>query len=376
MKTANNENNLYRLFFLTITISLFSQGSNGQSGSIPTGVLYQTIATKNEVIKIGGKLDLISSPTPEPPNLYGSTNGSSGIENSVRQLYHITHFNKDDRSYGSGIFINRVDEYSDDASAGAALKDNVKSLASRLNNPSIDYNGPINGDETIYVTGTFGAGPYIANAAFFRVGKLISYIRINTREPLSANRDQVYPLEKYVAPVAKRMRDALAGKLRAAPIPSNVKKALPSNYSLQDLGEVFGPVVISPEAWASVDTSGTEQEITKILTSGGATNIGYLSIQTKSNPIVLMTGAAFPMNSKDNATKWYQKTTGGTENNLSPLPNPIVSTFNTDAGYYQLVFIKGKNVIYLDCFAEASSQERICEDSLRSVANTWYNSLP
>ena len=376
MKNLNPNNRARVRSVILLVILSGMSGILNAASRLTAGEVDAIIVEKNEIIKIGGYLDGISSPTPEPPNLYGSSDGFDGVVSSVRQLYHIQHYNNISKSLGSGIFVNRVDEYSDDNSAKAALQENVKSLVGRLNNPTVDHGGPIFGDETIYVNGNFGTESYVANAAFFRVGRLISYIRINTREQLPVRGEQPYPLGKYIAPVTKRMTSALTGKLKAAVVSPSITKLLPPFSAYQNIGSFVGPVTITPESWATVEVSGTEQEITQLLTSGGANKIGYFSIQLGAAPKMIITGAIFPLRSQNYSDKWYMQTTTGMENNVSPLPQSIRSVFFKDSGYYQLIFQKGKTVVTLDCYGQNSVEEALCENSLRSLSTTWFDSLP
>ena len=356
-------------FYLSINTSAIADAS------ISSETIYAAVISKNEIQKIGGHLDGITQPTPEPPNLFGSSDGYSGIIKSVRQLYHINHFNKQLKSYDSGIVVNRIDEYKDESTAKSALNENIRSLQGRLNNPITDTNGEVYGDETIYVKGTFGSQSYTANAAFFRVGRLISYIRINTQDALSINEAQLYPIGKYVAPVAIRMNKALSGGLRPILLPKRVASLLPPNSSYNDFGDLVGAVPITPETWASVEEAGTEAETIKLLTSGGSTKIGYFSIQARSNPSILIDGVIFPMSSTKSADKFYAYTTNGIDSNLAPLPADITSIFTNDSGYYQLNFKKGKFVAYLDCLSTSKELDAFCESSLRNISSEWFNKL-
>ena len=317
-------------------------------------------------------MDGVKNPTPEPPNLYGSSDGGPGIVDSVRVLYHIMHLNTNSGEYGTGVLVNRVDEYASEEAAKAALEAYVSLLTSQLIDPIVDQKGPIFGNESRYVTGRFSQANYYANTGFFRVGRFVGYIRINTREQLSKNANQDHPVGKYISPVAKRLESALLGNLKEAPIPKRVSSALPPQEVYSRVGTLIGPVTITPESWAKVETSGTESETKRILTSGGATKIGYFAIQLASNPKTIIGSVVFPMNSERSAENWFQRTTSEVDDNVSPVGIP--SIFNKDSGYYQLIFIKGKSVVILDCYGQDSTSESICDNSLRNLALSWFKS--
>ena len=227
--------------------------------------------------------------------------------------------------------------------------------------------GPPAGDQVLYYTQmfSFSAAPYVA-VIMVRVGQTVATIEW-ARTPGFAATSQS---GKLAGKVASKLKDALAGKLKASPPPAVNPLLLPApGPDLVLLGATRLPI----DVLASMLDAASPSDLKGFFSQLGVTDFAYGDYTLDADTHMEFQTSAFTFSSPTDATDWLNTAIGAT--NLDSSGNYI--TFDQTTEQYEAFFAAGSHGVIIICKSSAQFEaaSRSCEAPLSRVVTAWKADL-
>jgi hypothetical protein len=253
---------------------------------------------------------------------------------------------------------------------GYTIWDSSSSATTTMTNIQASFgtsvNGPKVGDQVLYY-GSQGTGAAPFNYyTFVRIGQTVTTISLNVKDPYP----KVALLGKIATKVTSRLKEVLAGKAHASPMPAADMSLLPPpGPDMTLLASVRLPV----EAVVVMLGFASPEALARILHSTGVDSIVYGDYALNSDTHMEVRASVFNFISAQQASTWLEALRGTHRVDSSG----IASFFDDSTGQYFSLVAAGAKSAILVCrstsYAEAAS--RSCETPLSRVAPAWQLSL-
>lgn len=182
-------------------------------------------------------------------------------------------------------------------------------------------------------------------------------------------------LARMFGPVAKRVRQLLAGRLHAAPLPLSDLRLLPTASAVP--GTVLGTAKMPAEAWASIDSGRDPAGVLRKLVVGGASTLVERTYLLAGVPNTAISVVLFQFKTAAAAAAWaHDFVTAVGSKGLPAGHTGTVAAFQANGGsFYELQFEHGRYVADVGCSAPFTKTPAACEAATRTLAERWYASL-
>jgi len=224
------------------------------------------------------------------------------------------------------------------------------------------------GDQVLYYgqMDTTSAAPYIA-IAYVRVGSSITTV--------AWTRKDSFPTVSALSTIAKRatskVKDVVAGKLRASPQPTlDASQLPPAGLNITLLGSTR----ISVESLAlAFGSASAPQQVVDLLHQGGVTDALYGDYALNADTHMEVRATLVSFSTTDMASEWLNLIRGSTPLDASG----IFGTYEDATGQYIFAFAAGNKFAQLTCSAAGPSEAaaRACEIPIANEASAWQLSL-
>jgi hypothetical protein len=226
--------------------------------------------------------------------------------------------------------------------------------------------GPRAGDQVLYYNQNLqaGAAPY-ASEAIVRVGQVVLGIVWSHVEGFAKTAD----LGKVAVKAATRLKDSLAGKVRASSTPSLDPLLLaPAGPDVTLLGSDRLPVDVA----AQILFVANPGDLTLLFNQLGATDFVYGDYALNSDTRMEVLTSGFTFTDPNGAKKWVDAYYGA-----SNLTSGIYFNYENDTGQYVAAFGAGNRGILMVCKSSAPGEEaaRACESPMSRVITGWRLAL-
>jgi hypothetical protein len=222
------------------------------------------------------------------------------------------------------------------------------------------------GDDVLYygLSGT-GAAPY-QTATFVRVGAVIATITWARKDGYS----KVSELNKIATRVVTRLKNVLAGKIRANPLSStDAAKLPPKGPDITLLGSVKIPV----EAIVVMVNTAAPEMLSRLLRNVGADSVVFGDYVLDNDTHMEVRAAVMDFETPQYATGWIEAMRGDSPVDASGISN----IFDHTHGHYLSLFASGTKGAMLICRSvnDGEAASRSCEMPMSRVAPAWLLSL-
>jgi hypothetical protein len=250
------------------------------------------------------------------------------------------------------------------------LWDSSSSATTAMNNVQSAFgtavSGPKVGDQVLYYgsQGT-GAAPY-GFFTFVRVGRIVTTIALNLKD-LSA---RIAQLAKIATKVTSRLKDVLAGKVHASPLPTaDVSLLPPPGPEMTLLASVRLPI----EAVVVMLDSSSPEALAGILHTAGVDSIVFGDYVLDNDTHMEVRASVFNFINAQQATTWLDALRG--DHRVDP--NGIALYYDDSTGQYFSLAAAGTRSAVLICRSTSSGEaaSRSCELPLSRLAPAWQISL-
>jgi hypothetical protein len=250
------------------------------------------------------------------------------------------------------------------------LWDTTSSATTTMNGIQTAYgtsaNGPKVGDQVLYY-GSQGAGaaPYVT-VTFVRVGQIVTTIALGLKDAFP----KVAQLGKIATKFTSRLKDVLAGKVHASPLPAaDISQLPPAGPDMTSLASVRVPI----EAIVVMLNFASPDALSGILHATGVDTIVFGDYVLNSDTHMEVRAGLLNFISAQEASIWVE----GLRTGRSIDQNGIATFFDNSSGQYFSVFSVGTKSAMLVCRSTASGEaaSRSCEVPLTRVAPAWQLSL-
>ncbi len=222
------------------------------------------------------------------------------------------------------------------------------------------------GDDVLYygLQGT-GAAPF-QTATFVRVGSVVTII--------SWSRKDSYPkvdqLSKIATKVVARLKNALAGKIRANPLSSTDSAKLPPNGP--DI-TLLGAVTVPVESVVVMLNFAAPEALSRLLRNAGAGSIVFGDYVLDNDTHMEVRAGVLDFTTSQVAMDWIEALRGS----AVPDANGIATFYDHASGQYFSLFTVGNKGAMLVCRStnDGEAASRSCETPLSRVAPAWQLSL-
>ena len=227
--------------------------------------------------------------------------------------------------------------------------------------------GPSAGDQILYYNQKlgFGAAPYVSET-LVRVGQIVVVINLSRALGFASTNDQGALAKRVVS----KLKDALAGKLRAEAKPATDPALLPSaGPDLTLLGTDRLPV----EVVAQMVGSPAPGDVAAIFRKLGATDFVFGDYALNADTHMEVQTSAFTFSSSTGGTDFMDQFVGKAA--LDQSGNYF--NFDDPTGQYIAAFGAGSHGVVLICrsSAELEAASRACESPMSRVASAWKSAL-
>ncbi len=227
-------------------------------------------------------------------------------------------------------------------------------------------NGAKVGDDVLYygLQGT-GAAPY-QTATFVRVGSVVTIITWSRKD----NYPRVDQLSKIATKVVARLKNVLAGKLRATPLSiTDAAKLPPKGPDITLLGAVMVPV----ESVVVMLNFAAPEALSRLLRIAGADSIVFGDYVLDNDTHMEVRAGVLDFATSRVAAEWIDALRG----NSVPDANGIATFYDNASGQYFSLFTVGNKGAMLVCRStnDGEAASRSCETPLSRVAPAWQLSL-
>jgi hypothetical protein len=226
--------------------------------------------------------------------------------------------------------------------------------------------GPKVGDQVLYFGSQSSTAAPFETATFVRVGQVVTTISLNRKDAFPS----VSQLGKIATKVVSRLKDILAGRVHASPLPSSDSTLLPpAGPDLTLLGSTRLPIeaVVVMLGFASPET------LAGILHGDGVDSIVFGDYALDNDTHMEVRAGLLDFSTTQNANDWI-----GALRGTAAIDSNGVSTFYDDgSGQYFSLFTAGTRGAILVCRSTSNVEaaSRSCESPLSRVAPVWQLSL-
>jgi len=236
------------------------------------------------------------------------------------------------------------------------------------NSSGTSATGPKLGDQVLYYgqMTSGSAAPYVATA-YVRVGSSITEV--------DWSRKDSFPTVNALSTIAKqatsRVRDVMAGKLRATPQPALDASQLPPiglNITLLGSARIAVESLVLEFGFGSAP-----QALVDLLHQGGVTSALYGDYVLNADTHMEVRATLMSFSTSDFANQWLDLLRGS-----APLDSSgIFGTYDDGSGEYIFAFVVDNKSALLTCAATGASEKasRACESPIANEAAAWKLSL-
>lgn len=226
--------------------------------------------------------------------------------------------------------------------------------------------GPKVGDQVLYYGSQSSTAAPFETATFVRVGQVVTTISLSRKGAFPS----VSQLGKIATKVVSRLKDVLAGKVRASPLPTSDGTLLPpAGPDLTLLGTTRLPI----EAVVVMLGFASPQALAGILHGDGVDSVVFGDYALDNDTHMEVRAGLLDFSTTQQANDWIGALRGS-----ASVDSNGVSTFYDDAsGQYFSLFIAGTKGAMLVCRSTSNVEaaSRSCESPLSRVAPAWELSL-
>jgi hypothetical protein len=227
-------------------------------------------------------------------------------------------------------------------------------------------NGPKVGDQVLYYgsQGT-GAAPF-STYTFVRTGQVVTTISLSLKDAFP----KVAQLGKIATKVTSRLKDVLAGKVHASPLPTaDVSLLPPAGPDMTLLASVRLPI----EAVVVMLGFASPEALARILHTTGVDSIVYGDYALNNDTHMEVRASVFNFISAQQASTWLEALRGSHRVDS----NGIATFYDDSTGQYFSLVAAGTKSAVLVCRSTSSTEaaSRSCELPMSRVAPAWLISL-
>lgn len=250
------------------------------------------------------------------------------------------------------------------------LWDSTATATTQMTNIQSAYgtsaSGPSVGDQALYYGSQTATAAPFETVTFVRLGRVVTTMTLSRKDAFPS----VSALGRIAGKVVARLKDVLAGKVHANPLPSSDGALLPPpGPDLTLLGSVRLPVetVVVMLGFASPET------LAGLLRSDNVNSIVFGDYALDNDTHMEVRAGVLDFSSTQNASDWI-----GTLRGTAAVDPSGIATFYDDAsGQYFSVFTAGARGAIMVCRSTSSVEaaSRSCEAPLSRVAPAWQLNL-
>ena len=250
------------------------------------------------------------------------------------------------------------------------LWDSTSSATTEMTNAQAAFGtsvtGPKVGDQVLYYgSQTSGAAPF-GTVTFVRVGQVVTTITLSLKDgfPTTAK------LGKIASKVVARLKDVLAGKVHASPLPIGDAALLPPRGP--DI-TLLGSLTLPIEAVVVMLGFASPEVLANVLHTTGVDNIVFGDYVLDNDTHMEVRAGLFNFATSQEATTWVDELRGG----YTFDQNGIATFYDVGTGQYFSLFASGSKAAILVCRSTSSVEaaSRSCESPLSRVGPAWQLNL-